>query len=401
MGRLLGLLRAGYKAVVRYYARIPDFIFGTLADTITYLRTFDRIRPIIDWLHRIIYRFLLIISPVGAGGKEEGEIPGGRIFLIGLSFGFLISLVANGLFSYFSGTLYGTDSRIFYFKDDVFNLIIYAFIAPLYIGFCFCIIAKAYFGWGRLRRISDQISGPIDAATDRARNPTFMLVAAILPNVVVFRYIAGISEKAYFNGKLYWFLSSDSSNMIHFNTTGYVYVFAILIKMVVIVVAVLAFTSVVIEVVRTSYFLAGQSKIKRSQVIGVVWLIRFYEQLVVYIKYLFAVVIVHGVIWALSPLGQQGKNIWLSVICASFIFLFVVESPKLYFDHTLRNNKELEKVFQKMKKEEGFAELTFREKAADWLAASTFPVMVWFAFGVKFEPLKMQIIEFLEKSFRP
>jgi hypothetical protein len=75
------------------------------------------------------------------------------VFSIAASLTFIMSFVVVAVWSAFAGTLYGSDSGRIYFLKDWVNLLNYAMLCPLYIGFGAVLIATTVQGWARLNTL--------------------------------------------------------------------------------------------------------------------------------------------------------------------------------------------------------------------------------------------------------
>ena len=138
----------------------------------------------------------------------------GAVFTIAATLTFIMSFVVVYGWSAIAGTLYGTDPARLYFLQDWVNLLNYALLCPLYVGFGAVLIATTVQGWAKLNDLTVQDTDP-KRTTYRS---TFLL--ALLALCFAFftnsRFMAENMNPAIYP-HLYWFMDHtrpDGSRVI-------------------------------------------------------------------------------------------------------------------------------------------------------------------------------------------
>jgi hypothetical protein len=84
----------------------------------------------------------------------------GAVFTIAASLTFIMCFVVVAVWSTITGTFTGSDPSRLYFFNDWVNLVNYAFLCPLYIGFGAVLIATTVQGWAEISQLTPSKEAP-------------------------------------------------------------------------------------------------------------------------------------------------------------------------------------------------------------------------------------------------
>ncbi len=134
------------------------------------------------------------------------EADAGRAFAGGAVGTLVLGLGVVALWSYAAGTLFGTDPGRLYLSKDVPNLVNYALICPLYVGFGCALIVVTVRGWAQLQGVGHPVS--IRATSRASGSFGFPILAALIlltAGVVTALYVSEVLDPHVYK-QAYWFI---------------------------------------------------------------------------------------------------------------------------------------------------------------------------------------------------
>lgn len=253
-------------------------------------------------------------------GPRTQELQLWPIFWLSAFIGTLWSLVGNGLFAIWNGTFCGTtsalsrmirntaavtcsaDPTVYYYTDDLPNLLIYFPLTPLYIGLSVCIIVVWTSGYEKLQHVVEETHLP-KASTGGAK-------AAVLSSLPFFAllFIPLISTLSYAfeyaqvpeNTKMFWYLHKvyDKTpdgyvERYYYAMSGIYYLVSNNIKLLIVVSAILCFLTMSLLVVHFGSHISSYDFVKDEKSERVTDLLLDYNLTATLIKWLVFVLALH------------------------------------------------------------------------------------------------------------
>jgi hypothetical protein len=312
-------------------------------------------RRVVGWIVSALVRgaaaLLTLLTPHAAADlKNEPPRHGLRILVWAtLLAGLVISLGGNAIFTWVAGTFWGDAPRRYYYYQDWHNLVLYAFVAPIYMAASAAIIYCALSSFSLTGR---------DASNTGVRLWPVLRLGFVLSWIVL---LAGVVQVNYYRenilgianiadpanpcfGRIYWFVEEvrkDGKPVLSLNAAGVYYLCMQFCHMAVIAAAVwfmatAMFTLYRLGVELTADYLArhGGAEPVRNE------LARF-SLLEVSAKVLALILTVHIRIWGDSCL-RGGHNIYITGMFLLALQFFVLATPRLLIEYKLLKCAEAE-----------------------------------------------------------
>jgi hypothetical protein len=186
--------RIGSWVLLRPLVRLVEFLFVDLAPAVPKHVLFRRGRP-------------FYIGTFVAG------------YLVAL----ILCLIVPAVWSYKIGTFSGDEAAYRYFSQDIYNLVLYSLVCPLYVGFGCVLISEVYGGGAELRSLEKHVGvsqlAPHHAVWKNAGLFLFMLAVAL---GLTTNYILDATNVSRI-GATFWFSHFPSSGLGRLNSLGIYY----------------------------------------------------------------------------------------------------------------------------------------------------------------------------------
>jgi hypothetical protein len=289
-------------------------------------------------------------------GPRAEELQLWPIFWLSAFIGTLWSLVGNGLFAIWNGTFCGTtsalskmirsvgviacgaDPTVYYYTDDLPNLLIYFPLTPLYIGLSVCIIVVWTSGYEKLQHVVDgSHRPPTPAASSKmallSSLPFFALL--FIPLIATLSYAfeyARVPE----NTKMFWYLHKVYEKtpdgyvpQYYYAMSGIYYLVSNNIKLLIVVSAILCFLTMSLLVIHFGSNISSYDFVKDGKSDRVTTLLLDYNLAATLIKWLVFVLSLHFLCWSESR-SDHGINIKVSAAFLICIGVFFLNTPRYY-----------------------------------------------------------------------
>lgn len=284
-------------------------------------------------LGQAVEAIFLSLSPIIPSQLKHSTPPPNypRLFIVCFIVAFFFCFVVTLGLCYWEGTLYGEDPTRRYFFQDWFNLLLYAFVCPLYVSLCCCIIANCIQGWSDLADYADKISGPSPVNRQNWRIFVVFLIAISLCTLFITNYIHDVltpdAEHASI-ARVYWFMRELEGNVRALNRVGYYYV-------------VLNFSLQLFVLIGAACFISMASEVLRVGKVDDVNRIESFKKLecelatftrgYAFTKGVVATLALNTMIWQLSPLGKT-DNLVAAQVLLLVVGIFFVAVPRQFVE---------------------------------------------------------------------
>jgi hypothetical protein len=278
------------------------------------------------------------------------------IFWLSALIGTFWSLIGNGLFAMLNGTFCGTssavsktineisrnfcaaDPTIYYYTDDIPNLLIYFPLTPLYIGLSVCIIVVWASGYKKLQSIVDiSPEQPPSAPTFRtallSSLPFFALL--FIPLLFTLNYALEYAHVKP-NTKMFWYLhkvyqttTGGNVPLYYYDISGIYYLVSNNVKLLIVVSAIICFLTMSLLVIHFGSNIGAYDFVKKGNASAVSDMLLDYNLNVTLIKWLVFVLSIHFLCWSESR-TDHGINIKVSAALLICIGVFFLNTPRYY-----------------------------------------------------------------------
>jgi hypothetical protein len=320
-------------------------LFAILAKIIeNFVKKYSLLGRIVVRLYLAIYRWLTkLVSPLLHPAFHPvftKRLP--LILFCGWILGIILSVGANGVGAYVSGTLGPDDpeSRFLAFEGDSKNLKIYIIWAPLYVSLSLAIIIYSIVYWRHFRFFANYLSGNDGGQLNFFHVPASLYISTLIAltatffdyyNHVFARY--GIAPLP----RLFWYLCELAPGQYGLNAAGYFHYFSNAIKLWLVVSAVIAYLGISIELVRCVHAAHCKTWLNERDKRIYAWCVKRGDYFFIFIVWLFIVIVLHNITWTGSPSGQLGFNRLVTQIAIVAGFIFVIEIPRHYVKYRYIN----------------------------------------------------------------
>jgi hypothetical protein len=204
-----------------------------------YQRLFPRIAPSekVPWLYFHFFNLYKSIVPIEiksivrrifinialelpeAPRKKQRGTNIKNTFLWGYVFGFFFAFVVHGIWSYKLGTFTGSDSSIYYFLDDIPDLINFTLIVPAYVGVGSSTISISLDRFAALKKKAESSIGK-GKILDFTRDSKFVILIILsISFFATINYLAEIMDKEVYEQR-FWYLDVAQSGERMINALG-------------------------------------------------------------------------------------------------------------------------------------------------------------------------------------
>ena len=195
----------GFRSLLDWPTALQRALFFAIASAGEYLAETRLFGGLVSGLARGA-RFLLTLLTPQAAADLDNEPPrdGLRILIWATALAaIVISLGGNAYFTLRAGTFFGDDPHRYYYSRDVHNLVMYAFVAPVYLAASASIIYCALSSFSFTGRTAYQSDPP-----DRMR--AIVRLASVLSGVVL---LAGSVQVNYYNDNIMGLAAADPASL--------------------------------------------------------------------------------------------------------------------------------------------------------------------------------------------
>lgn len=254
------------------------------------------------------------------------------------------TLVADGIMTSRSGTFSGTDGGILYFVDDYWNIILYAFVCPVYISIAVCLIITSMRSWAQINTFVELevTGGAVEYSMKRAGPITkaalFVTISFFVSGFTISEFLAQLIIMK--TDHLYWFFSRTPSGDVTLNIAGAYYLYSNAILLFVTAMAGLCYVAMSVEVFHLAYELKLRADADSStsapmtgedlQLIEnkIKGHIAPFMLCYVLAKGLVLVYAVNILIWRISPMGRV-NNVNLAIFALVVVGVILLSFPRL------------------------------------------------------------------------
>lgn len=252
-----------------------------------------------------------------------GEVVIRRLFIIAASIGLLFSLVFSIAFSWVDGTLYGSDPGRLYLLGDRWNLLLYTVCTPVYVALATCMVVLVVQHWARMATFRDRLGGQeshgrhLGVALAIGFGLSALLITSYLRDALNPRVVR----------PTYWFV--DVVNGVRtLNRTGYYYLLLNFGLLFITLLAIAAFFTLSVEVLRVGRRLSG-GKVESFQELRDQ--LETFTTAYLLAKILAATYMFNAFVWKASPLGTS-SNIVVAGLAITVVGVFFIAVPRLYVE---------------------------------------------------------------------
>jgi len=244
-------------------------------------------------------------------------------------FCFLVPVVWTELIDRFDGP----DERYLYFSDDVYNIVIYAFICPLYVGFGSVLMATVFDGGAELRLLQKKLNISQPGRIGQVwRTALFFFSTLAFTLILTVNYIADAVNLERV-GVIYWFADEYDGAEVALNSLGvyyFIYNFTLLLFTVWSFMAFMTSFTAVTKVASALTRLgnAGLVQLSREEI---EIKLKTFSYAYLFAKLQVAVYILNFWVWEKSPLGRSG-NVVVAHVFLVIIGWICLSIPKHYIE---------------------------------------------------------------------
>jgi hypothetical protein len=251
--------------------------------------------------------FIRVAPEIPISLKKSYTGPDGlRAGIIGFIVTFVFTFLGNLVGSFLNGTLTGNDPEVIYFLEDWWNLILYIFICPLYVGLTCWLVVLVIKSWNDIYDFQkDNIS------KDSSKNK-FKLAKALALGILILS-VAFLLTTNYINdvlalneeNKFYWFLTEKNHELRGLGVYYFLLNFSLLI---VTLIAFTFFMSIYRLLMKIGKGLESREKIGTLEFEDLKNKLSTFTEGYIVTKGIIAAYIVNIWIWADSEIGKGTSN---------------------------------------------------------------------------------------------
>lgn len=258
-----------------------------------------------------------------------GQGNGWIIFAYGYIAGLILCLGMTWALTVASATWIGTDANTVYFSTDRWNLALYTFVCPAYVGLCSCMIVLFIRQSTIVGKLADDLGG-LRRSLWTARFPVALIAITCVTAIIVWKYIRDILDlKNVPQG--YWFMTKPIDGVRYLNDVGIYYVVLNFCLLLITVTAALCFFSMFFETVRVGEGLRTLGSDSTIDFGTIKERLTSFTESYLLAKLLCGVYILNIWIWGFSPLGRT-TNIDVASIALAVMGLFFISFPRYYVE---------------------------------------------------------------------
>ena len=259
----------------------------------------------------------------------------------------IISLGGNAIFTWFAGTFSGDDPRRYYYAHDTHNLILYAFVTPVYMAASVAIVYCTLSSFSFTDRTAIQSESP-GRLWPAARLGLVLAAIVLLSGLVQVNYfrdnIMGLhtaepdSLKPVCRDRIFWFVEEVASGAgfqsVRLNSAGVYYLCMQFCHMAVIAAAVWCTVTAMFSLYRLGLSLTPEFLVRNGGAEPVRAKLKRFSLLEVSAKWLALILTVHIYVWGASCL-RGGQNIRVTAMALLALQFFVLATPRLLIEYRL------------------------------------------------------------------
>ena len=289
--------------------------------------------PLIRQIDLLVSLIFIKVAPdIPVSLKKSYSGPDGkRAGLVGFVVTFFFTFVINIIASYFNNTLYGIDPTILYFFDDYWNLALYGFVCPLYVGLTCWLVVLSIKGWVAINEFKNK---SILRKTERKRFKIFKPIAlgTLVLSVSFLLTTNYIYDIIHLKGQdqFYWFLSPKDHELKALGVYYFLLNFSLLT---VTLIALTFFMSIYKLLMNVGKALESRKKIGSLDFQILKEELHVFTEGYIVTKGIIACYIVNIWIWAKSPLGSgTTENYIIALVLLTIIGFFLVSFPRYFVE---------------------------------------------------------------------
>jgi hypothetical protein len=346
--RLFGRTTFGFGNPLHWLSAVQRVVFFLLAIAGELLAATKLFGWLIDRVTRGADFLLTMLTPHAAADLEnEPRRDGLRILIWATALAALvISLGGNALFTGLAKTFYGDDPRRFYYASDIHNLVLYTFVAPVYMAASASIIYCALSSFS-LTNPSGLQGGWASRVWPIVRLGLVLSGIVLIAGQVQVNYfeenIMGLTKadpeslKPACRGKLFWFVDEfpeKNGAIIRLNSAGVYYLCMQFCHMAVVAAAVWFLITAMFNLYHLGLVLTPDFLVRNGGADPVHAKLKRFSLLEVSAKWLALILTVHIAIWGDSCLkGKENIRAMAMVLLA--LQFFVLATPRLLIEYRL------------------------------------------------------------------
>lgn len=293
--------------------------------------------PGIKHIFKLFEFFFVEISPNIPRSAEQGITASQRkhAFLAGATSAWFFCLIVPIVWTLIIGRFSGEESDQMYFFNDIYNIITYLVICPLYVGFGAVLMATVLEGGADLKELEIKLGVPQAGKVKKVWTTALFFVCTISFTLsLTVNYIRDCLDFDRI-GYVYWFADKQLDDVISLNSLGvyyFIYNFMLLLFTVWSFMAFMTSFTAVTRVARalTNVDATGRmtSNLRREEV---EIKISTFSHAYLFAKLQVAVYILNFWVWEKSPLGQSG-NIVIAHVFLVIIGWLCLSIPRHYLE---------------------------------------------------------------------
>lgn len=286
------------------------------------------------WIIKGLLQILVFISPnfdEVTNDDERNRLDSSwTYFWFGYTIAMMLCLVGCAIGCMLQGTYESSNPKaVVSFVSDRYNLLLYAFVCPLYTGCCFAIINLATKYWQFICSEATRMGVPAPVAfhIDKRRKLCAIALLAIFTVACTTNYINGIlripmnkpwvgpkiaGSALTWPAKYYWFTSPSLHGTPYLNAVGWYYAFINAMLLFVTVFGVMSYYSLSFEVIRLAR-VRDWTEGSPSEYLGK---LNGFKQCYVLARVLVLAYAINIFLWAFSPLGSGTQQ---NLLLANFM----------------------------------------------------------------------------------
>ncbi|GAB1856123.1 hypothetical protein MHTCC0001_09580 [Flavobacteriaceae bacterium MHTCC 0001] len=262
-------------------------------------------------------------SYTGPDGKRAGIIG----FIITFIFAFVINLIAT----YLSGTFYGDDPNIIYFRDDWYNIVLYTIVCPTYVGLTCWLVVLVIKGWAEINDFKNE------EIYEKRPKHKFYLVKAIALSILVLS-VAFFLTTNYINDVValkkenicYWFLTPENYELGSLGVYYFLLNFSLLI---ITLIALTFFMSIYRLIMNVGRALESRNEIGNLEFEKIKIKLSVFTEAYIITKGIIAAYVANLWIWSKSPLAKgTDENFGIALILLTFIGFLLISFPRYFVE---------------------------------------------------------------------
>lgn len=256
-----------------------------------------------------------------------------KVIVYGILMGLTCCLFTTAAFCYFDQVLYPGQcepteseqcSNVLFFSQDTVNIIMYAIVTPLTVGFGLALLLATLATWRTL-----------DATLERERSTLlgwkgFLIIILIVTASAVF--IARYVQDAVVAGGLhFWFLGDPGSGDVLRPITVYYAILNFIILVFTLSCVALFVTAVRPMIVLSSILSRQKISLQEFDEDELIEKLAPFADVYLFAKILLAITMAHSIVWSYSPLALTA-NFDLERLAIVVVSIFFIAIPRLHFE---------------------------------------------------------------------